>query len=196
MKKIIFFAAVFLCVAAKAQTFQVGAKGGLNINTYTGGDFQDAKKSALVGFHLGGFFNFKFGDNFSIQPEALFSTQGVKLEDDPTPTVNGKYRVAYVNVPVMFKFKTDGGFYIEAGPQIGFRVSEDVPNNSIKDFAKSNDLSIAGGLGYHGKSGFGIGARYIAGLSKVGDFNSNNIDPNFKNSVIQAGIFYALFNNK
>jgi hypothetical protein len=34
--------------------------------------------------------------------------------------------------------------------------------------------------------------RYIAGLSKVGDFTGTNIDPDFKNSVIQASLFWAI----
>ena len=48
-------------------------------------------------------------------------------------------------------------------------------------------------LGFQTKGGLGIGARYLVGLSKVGDFDPpKNIDPDFKNSVIQVGAFITL----
>ena len=89
------------------------------------------------------------------------------------------------------------GFFIEAGPQFSFKLSEDVPNSSIDDFAKGLDLALGAGLGYHGKSGFGIGGRYLAGVSKVGDYSSTAArNPDFKNSSAQIYIFLSLFNNK
>lgn len=68
----------------------------------------------------------------------------------------------------------------------------DIPDQIINNFAKNLDLSVGAGIGYHSRIGLGVGARYIAGLSKVGDFSGNNIDPDFKNSVIQASIFWAI----
>jgi hypothetical protein len=45
--------------------------------------------------------------------------------------------------------------------------------------------------------GLGIGARYTAGISKVGDFDaSQGQNPDFKNGVIQISLFYTLFNNR
>jgi hypothetical protein len=70
------------------------------------------------------------------------------------------------------------------------RTSENIGNTQIGEFAKSLDLSAAGGLGYQSKSGFGFGVRYVAGLSKVGDFQISDTKPDFKNSVMQASIFY------
>ena len=95
----------------------------------------------------------------------------------------------------MLQYETPGGFYLEAGPQVGFKVNEDVPNSTIEDFAKSTDFSLAGGLGYHSKIGLGIGGRYTVGISKVGDFDAGTIDPDFKNGVIQISLFYTFFNN-
>lgn len=177
-----------------AQTFQLGLKAGANVSNFTG-DFRQIDKKALIGFHVGGMFNMQFGSNFSVQPEVIFSNQGAKLE-----LINGDkedYKVSYINVPVMLKFKTNGGFYIELGPQAGFKVSENTENTSIQNFAKDLDLSGAVGIGYHGNSGFGIGARYLAGFSKVRDFDTQNldVDPDFKNSVLQVSLFFTLFNN-
>lgn len=192
MKKLILAALILTSATGFAQTFQLGIKGGVNVSNFTGGDFKDLDNKALVGFHAGGFVTFFLGDNFAIQPEVLFSTQGAKLENAGNEQ---NLKVSYVNVPVLLKYRFTGGFYLEAGPQFGFKVSEKTDDMQIDDFAKSTDVSIAGGLGFHSNMGLGIGARYTAGISKVGDFDSQDIDPDFKNGVIQVSLFYTLFNN-
>ncbi len=81
---------------------------------------------------------------------------------------------------------------MEAGPQVGFKVKENVPDNpNIDKFAKSEDFSIALGLGYLKDKGFGVGGRYTIGVSNVGESNSTNYDANFKNGVIQFFIMYV-----
>ena len=120
----------------------------------------------------------------------MISTQGAKID-----SVSGSYdwRLTYINVPVMAQYRFASGFYIEAGPQVGFMIDEEIENETLKDFAKGLDLSIAGGLGFRGKKGLGIGGRYTVGLSKVGDFEpANGIDPDFKNGVIQFSIYIPL----
>lgn len=169
-----------------AQTFSFGPKAGVNISNYTGGDIQS---DALVGYHLGGLLNFGFGDYFSIQPEVLFSTQGAKVQRGET---KNDFKINYLSIPVMLKFKTGGGFYVEAGPQLGLRMSQDIPEQTIDHFAKNLDLGVGGGIGYQSKIGLGLGVRYTAGLSKVGDFSGQDISPDFKNSVIQASVFWAI----
>ncbi len=192
MKRLIVAACLLMSATSFAQTFQLGIKGGVNVSNFTGGNFENIDKKSLVGFHAGGFVSFFLGDNFAIQPEVLFSSQGAKLE---SAGQKQNLKVSYINVPVMLKYRFNGGFYLEAGPQIGFKVNEKTDDMQIDDFAKSTDLSVAGGLGFHSSSGLGIGARYTAGLSKVGDFDTGNIDPDFKNGVIQVSLFFTLFNN-
>ncbi|WP_031529115.1 porin family protein [Dyadobacter crusticola] len=187
MKKLLFAAVLFLSVqSAFAQSFSIGPKAGLNISNYTGGDIQS---DALVGYHLGGIINYGFGNVFSIQPEVLFSTQGAKVDRNGS---RSDFKISYVTVPVMLKFKTNGGFYVEFGPQAGFRTSSNIPDQTINNFAKNLDLAAAGGIGYQSPIGLGVGVRYVAGLSKVGNFTGQNINPDFKNSVIQASLFWAI----
>lgn len=187
MKKLLIVAVLLASVQSSfAQSFSIGPKAGLNISNYTGGDIES---DALVGYHLGGVINYGFGKVFSIQPEVLFSTQGAKVDNQGA---RSDFRISYVTVPVMLKFKTNGGFYVEFGPQAGFRTSTDIPDQTINNFAKNLDLAAAGGIGYQSPIGLGVGVRYVAGLSKVGDFTGQNISPDFKNSVIQASIFWAI----
>lgn len=174
------------CVSAFSQSFSIGPKAGVNLSNYTGGNIDSEAK---FGYHVGGILNFGFGKVFSLQPEVLLSTQGAKVQNDGR---RDDFKITYITVPVMFKFKTNGGFFVEFGPQAGFRSSSDVPDQTINNFAKNLDLAAAGGIGYQSPIGLGVGVRYIAGLTKVGDFSGSNIDPDFKNSVIQASIFWAI----
>lgn len=194
MKKLLILPLIVLSTGLFAQKFQLGVKGGINISNFANSNFD---KSSLVGFHAGGILAFLIGNNFAIQPEVLFSTQGAKINSN---TEGGDYKVSYLTVPVLAKYRFNGGFYLEAGPQVGFKLSENVPKNqSINTFAKNLDVSADAGLGFHSNGGFGIGARYCLGISKVGNFdattNSENWSPNFRNGVAQIFIFLTLFNN-
>ena len=187
MKKLLFTVVLFTFAKFTfAQTFSFGPKAGVNVSNYSGGDINS---DAKLGYHLGGLLNFGFGEIFSIQPEVLFSTQGAKVENAGSKK---DYKINYLNVPIMLKFRIASGFYIEAGPQAGLMLSESIPDQTINNFAKNLDLSAGAGLGYQSDAGIGIGLRYMAGLSKVGDFSGREISPDFKNSVIQASVFWVI----
>jgi hypothetical protein len=189
MKKILFAAALLFSMTAFGQIFSLGVKAGANISNFTGGNFDAVKKKSLVGFHGGLYLRLKFL-NFSLQPEAMISTQGAKID-----SVSGSYdwKITYVSVPVMAQFRFPGGFYMEAGPQVSFKIGEDIKNETVEDFTNDLDLALAGGIGFRGKKGLGIGGRYTFGVSKVGDFEpSSGIDPDFKNGVIQLSVYIPL----
>ena len=181
-----------LCMTLLNITYSqisIGGKGGLNVSNLNGITVNNATAQALVGFHLGGYLALNLGRNFALQPELMYSTQGAKL-DNATDNLN----LNYVNVPVMVRFYTNGGFFLEGGPQLGFQVGQVTINNAEEEI-KNTDLSVCGGLGYMGKKqGFGIGARYNAGISKLGDANSSNIqNPDFKNGVFQLSLYFRIF---
>ena len=43
--------------------------------------------------------------------------------------------------------------FVKAGPQFGFKVGEDVSNETIKNFAKGPGLSVVAGPGLQAKGG-------------------------------------------
>lgn len=193
MKKIIplFFAALLFSVVSNAQNFQIGLKAGANFSNFSGASSaNDIKENSMVGFHAGGLLNLKFGSFFSLQPELLISSAGAKLEQAGQKE---NFRATYATLPVMAKLNF-GAVYIEGGPQFGLKVSDKV--SGINTDVKSLDVALAAGLGVHTRSGFGVGARYIAGLSKVGDIDFGGaVNPDYKHSVIQVSLFYTIFNN-
>ncbi len=87
----------------------------------------------------------------------------------------------------MLQYMFDNGFRLEAGPQLGLMVSND--NNN--DIFKSTNVGLGFGLNYLTYSGFGVGGRYILGLSKINE----PIAAEAKSRNIQLSIFYMLDHN-
>jgi hypothetical protein len=165
-----------------------GLKAGTNYSNFTNANFST---TGLLGYHAGVIINFKLIEGLSFQEEFLFSTQGAKVQTDQFSQFNqDNLKIYYMTVPLLLKYRTPWGIYVEGGGQVGFRVKEDAGNQSVTNFAKKMDLAGVGGLGYQMKCGLGFGARYVAGISKVGDFNSSNISPDFKTAVIQGSVFF------
>lgn len=179
---------LFSCTLANAQ-ISIGPKAGINVSNLSGSSITDVKTKALVGFHVGGFVAIRLG-GFVIQPELLYSTQGAKVD---SATTSENLKINYFNVPVMLKYITHSGLYLETGPQLGFRTSAKFGSVDRKETIKSSDFSWGAGLGYQKKK-LGIGARYNIGISKLGD--ASNVDPadvDYKNGVFQVSVFFALF---
>lgn len=166
------------------QKLEFGIKVGGNYSDFEGADFST---DPLSGFHAGATVALKLSDNFLIQEEFLFSTQGAKVLSGPLATQ--KIKLSYVNVPILFRYKTNFGLFVEAGPQVGIKVKEDVVGFQEEDFAKKIDFGLAGGIGFQSKMGLGIGARYSYGIEKVSESPSVALG-DFKNNNIQASLFY------
>ena len=197
MKKSLFAFCVLTSLSGSAQTasgggfiqgmfsrLSFGLKAGVNYSNYTHTDFTT---NALLGYHAGALVNFRISDQFSVQEEFLFSSQGAKIKGDEFGKED--INVYYMTVPFLLKYRSPIGLYIEAGPQTGIRLKDDA-EVSNGDFAKRLDLAVVGGLGYQTRGGFGVGLRYVAGLSKVGDFNLSSVHTDFKTNVVQASIFF------
>jgi hypothetical protein len=193
MKKTIILPFILLLTTWAFGQLSFGIKAGVNISNFTGGDFGSVENNSLTSFHAGGLVHLGIAQHLVLQPELVYSEQGSKLKSGNTET---DFKIGYINIPIMLQYETDGGFYVEGGPQFGFKASENLPDSITQDFAKSTDVAIGLGLGFHSKGGFGIGGRYNVGISKVGDFDASNIDPDFKNAVIQFSLFYTFGNKK
>jgi len=189
MKKIILAAiAVMAFGFTNAQQTRFGIKGGLNVTSFAGGNYYDAK--SLVGFQVGGFAEIKIIERLSIQPEVLFSTQGAKLEFGNT---DFDTKLNYINIPVLAKFYITKQFTAEAGPQLGFLVSAKSDGSDVKDSYKSVDTGFNFGLGYNFTENIGVGLRYTVGLSNIADYEVDDTEEYLdspKNSVLALTLAY------
>lgn len=166
-----------------------GIKGGLNYSTVTKGDF-DEGPDPRTSFHIGFFGEIPLIDNvFSIQPEFIYSRQG--FENNFTFLGNNyktTYKIDYINMPILAKIYLGKTLSIEAGPQFGLKINENIETNNSS--AESNDVkafdtALAAGVSLNFEGMF-ISGRYTYSLNEVVE-NSNA-----KNSVFQIGIGFKL----
>jgi hypothetical protein len=190
MKKLLLICLLFVSANSFAQgllkRLSFGLKAGANYSDYTNAEFTT---EGLVGFHAGALVNLKLTDKFSIQEEFLFSSQGAKMNNDLFGQQQD-LKVYYMTVPILVKYRTNFGLYVEAGPQVGARIKEDPENKTVGEFAKKLDMTVVGGLGYQMKNGFGFGARYVYGLTPVSDYKIANVKTDAKTTVVQGSVFY------
>jgi hypothetical protein len=186
------------------QSFQLGIKGGGNLSTFTGTTTQTYSEYGMqAGWNLGAFMNFWLGNHFAIAPEVLYTTAGARIrtttsDNNQVVYVNNQLHLAYLSVPVMAKVRFTGGFYLETGPEINFNVSSSQwQNQSVKNLTNSAEFAWGLGLGYQSPVGFGIGARYNVGLTRVDNVdNAQWNDVSLRNSGFQLDLFWTIFNNQ
>lgn len=170
------------------QPTRAGFKTGFNLANLTG----DVENTSLrVRLHFGAAIEFPVTQEFSVQPEIIYSAQGAKFDigDEEIKT-----NLDYLNVPILAKYYVFDGFSIEAGPQFGLLAvasssnlaeeDEDEFFNSINSFDFSFDI----GASYHITQNIFLSARYNFGLTDVDDVP--DVDVKANNSVFQFSIGY------
>jgi hypothetical protein len=186
----------FLCQPIVGH--DIGAKAGINLATLT-----DSDGNLKLGFHAGGFAEFTISDRIAIQPELLYSTQGVSFS---VRRVDFDFNLNYINLPVLLKINIAEGLKAEVGTQVGFLLSSEFEAEesgqsasiSLKKGTKSIDVSAVVGLSYTFAEKFVVGARYNLGFTKVYDnakvaeLLGDDImgDSKSKNDVIQINLGY------
>lgn len=195
MKKISLFSFIMLMAATLfAQgNAEFGLKGGLNIASLKIDNVNNDAIDARTSFHIGGLAHIHLAPEWAIQPEFVYSGQGMKQDFGNN---DYEYKLGYINIPVMLQYMFNNGFRLEAGPQLGILVNakqEDVNgvDVDVKDDYKTADVGLGFGLSYLTYSGIGFGARYNLGLTDINDFGVNEI----KNRVGHISIFY-MFDNR
>lgn len=178
---------VMVAPASRAQNFNLGIKGGLNLYTIT---TNNVDNDQLASAHFGLLGHIHLDRQLAIQPELVYSAQGAKSKSGANVKLN------YINIPVLFQYMFDNGFRLQLGPQVGILTSAKSTLNGsttdIKNNLKSVDVSLSPGIGYvHPPSGIGFDLRYNFGLTNI-----NKTDAVVsKNNGLQFGLFY-LFDHK
>jgi hypothetical protein len=190
-------------IATSGSSTKFGIKGGVNFSNLYTEDVTD--ENVLTGFHLGAFVELPLTAAISLQPEVAYSTKGAENEyDNATASGRVKFRLNYIEVPVLLKFNITNRFNIHAGPYVAFLVDSKITdedndgsvnfeNEVDEDNLNNVDFGLAAGLGID-FGNLGIGARYNYGLTTVGKEQSflgtTYTFPDGKNSVL--GLFATL----
>lgn len=178
MKKLILFSAfaLALVMTTSAQTFKLGAKAGANFASLNGDGADELGLDGLTSFHFGAVAEIGISDKFAFQPELLYSAQGGSVADI-------EFNLDYITVPLLAKFKVGSGFAIEAGPQVGFLVNDEVLGVDLN--ADSFDFGFNAGVSYKlPANGLFFQARYNIGLSEIAE------DADTRNGVFQVSVGY------
>jgi hypothetical protein len=191
MKKIsILICILMMSVVALAQHAPVfGVKAGVNLANWNS-ENENVEYDMKTGFHVGGLAHIHLSPQWALQPELQYSSQG-SITDKGTSN-EYKWKLDYVNVPIMVQYMFDNGFRFEAGPQVGLLVDakqideNDNKEDIDKDEFSTADFSLGVGLNYLTYSGFGIGARYNHGFTDINPTRQFAI----KNRVFQISVFY------
>lgn len=197
---------VFGLAISNAQEIKFGAKAGVNFASL-GGDLKDV--DGRTSFHIGAVAEIVISQQFSFQPELVYSSQGFKVNGTDYTIgvaidVEQTLKLEYINLPLMAKFYVAEQFAIEAGPQIGFLVAakskiESTSNGTsesntedVKDFYKGIDFGLGAGVSYKLENGLFFGARYNLGLSNISENGNAEIADDFEtqNNVIQVSVGY------
>ena len=186
MKKYILLLAFFSFFLTNAQIeFRPGVKAGLNLANFT-----NTESNTKTDFYIGAFLNVDFVSFYNLQPEVVYSRQGLKSKFSGIDDLEINYiSIAIVNK--FFPFK-DLGLHAIVGPSFDFNISDNY-DSSFTDDIVGFDFGLFGGVGYEFPFGLSVEARYKQGFVDIFGENVNNtvgFDELFANKVIQIGVSY------
>jgi len=162
---------------------QFGLKGGINFTNMSLDHLFD--KEYKTGFHIGGLVEIPFSPKFSLQPEILYSTQGVDGKAPSDANISPglyepfsvEYNFNYIQVPVLAKFYLFDSFSLEIGPSFNFLIKDEIKysysddtviiNPESNDVGETFEFSGIVGFSYKIKSGFFTYLRYNQGFTDV-----------------------------
>ncbi len=210
-KSILILGALFFCASVFAQSDKIllGLKAGLNISTLTLDEIE-LNSLSKTGFTAGLMAEIPLIKKLSVQPEIMYSRQGVKITYSDEEVTNSKYKstisLNYLNIPVMLKYYILQGFSLQAGPQLGILLKAEnksydnflgYENNekyNLSEYSNGVDASVNFGLGYQFKNKFYADVRYNISYTDV--FKNANktyvINNDMKNRVFQITVGYFL----
>lgn len=199
MKKIILIIAVTIVLipTVKSQEkIQFGVKGGVNFTNMTSNDYLYDEKYK-TGFYLGATVEIPLSKKLSIQPEIVYSSQGIKGKElvnwvfivpGTMPVVYAEHKLDYIKIPVLAKLYFAKNFSFEAGPSFNFLVNDQFTSDVSKksDLAEKFEFGGVVGLSYKVKSNFVVNTNYLIGFSNA----LKSPFENSKNYGFSVGIGY------
>lgn len=208
--------ALMLCFGnANAGVMTFGAKAGVVLSNVSNIPDEWVDTSFKTGFTGGIFLNFALAENFSLQPELLYSQKGVESNlYDGLVLVDATASFDYIEVPLlaMYTFSGTGNLkpYVYAGPGLAYILSSDLEISAfifstsidISDLIHTADFFLVTGGGFDfglGAGKFIVDARFQYGFTNVletgdleiGGFTTSiNVD-DFKNYAFILMVGYG-----
>ena len=194
------FMAIPLLSQAQMDDSRFGIKGGVNFTNFYQNDVGD--QNIKTGFNVGLFTEIAVAEQFSIQPELLFTTKGNNntygndggVADFLGTEGDVKFNLSYIEIPVLAKATLGEILNIHLGPYASYLIGASSSTDGDlgegyeeldRDNFRTWDYGIAAGVGVDLEA-VTIGVRYDLGLAKVGKSGVwDNVLEDSKNSSIQ-----------
>lgn len=176
MKKLsILILTIAFSVQSFSQGLDFGIKAGMNFANITDATGLTNK----TGFVVGVFAGVKLNDKLGVQGDLLYSQQGAEFD-------GGEIDLNYVIIPVVIKYYITESLNLQAGPQFGFVVDDNIKEvfNGISE-AESFDLSAVIGAGFEFPFGIRVSGRYNIGLTDIMKLGDG------KNAVATVAVGYS-----
>lgn len=200
MKNLLIFILVALfsysAVEAQNDILRFGIKGGPNYSKliYDVPGYEPDNEYRF-GWHVGVELEIPIFQNFSFQPELIYSDQGDKYSINVEGEEETMFtKLSYLNLPLLAKYYLFEGLSIEAGPQFGLNIDA---KSKIKDGDKTDledikdlDMGLNAGLGYQFDVGLFLEGRYYRGFTNLYDVSNNN-DFKIFNNLFQLSVGYT-----
>ena len=185
-------------VAVFSQNFKGGIVAGFNGSQVDGDTYAGYNK---FGF-MGGVFTYvSLNERSDVQLEIKYMGKGankVTTESDPQRYTN---QLNYIEIPVLYRFKTSKKFGFEGGLAFGYLFSYSIKNNYGKlandllpDF-KHFELSWLLGLNYQWSPKFSLNTRYSYSILPILDRQANSLyfrNRGSFNNLFSIGIYYTV----
>ena len=187
IKSMVFF--LLMLNWAYGQKSDLGVKAGANWSTL-GGEAENV--DIRLGYHFGIFCTYSITQNWLLQPEFVFSSQGAVAEDNSAI----RFRYQYVNFPILIKWCKDK-LFLNFGPQVGVLVDGKVIDNltddqeTVTSQLENFDFSVAAGFGFALSKKVAFELRYNQGISDT-SIDTNFNDQNEPNRVFQFSAQFFL----
>ncbi|KIO51144.1 outer membrane beta-barrel protein [Flavobacterium hibernum] len=157
---------LFASIMSAQVTFKPGLRAGASFS-----NFSNIRSDYKTDFYVGGFGEIKLTKFYTLQPEITYSQQGadnvktiIRYNNGQDVIESRNLEIDYLSLAMINKFTFNGGFQLQVGPTLDFRVQDNLL------YQKSDvDLAFIMGIAYKLKSGLTFEARFKKGLVDVLD---------------------------
>jgi hypothetical protein len=121
--RFVIFLFIFIVSAftVSSQKFNGGMMAGIAATQVAGDTYNGFRKA---GIFFGGFVNYEVGKHSAFQMELEFFQKGSRVNPDSSNNYNQYlFRTNYVELPVLYQYRINKRFKLEAGPSMGVLIS-------------------------------------------------------------------------
>lgn len=138
------------------------------------------------GFLIGGLLEVPVFNKVFLQPEYSILLAGGKVESSAT-----RYRLTYLSIPLLLKYKVSSRIAIVAGPQVELLIkgkkTEGGSSFNITHDTEERNIGVVAGFEIRLSKYFYFNTRYVHGMNNVGIGQRSDV-VEFKYETVQASI--------